>query len=89
MLHILLLIPIVLSFCNQTTIYREWRELSLAEQKGYVEAIVCLRKKPNLIKIKRKKFLFIPLESKVKLESRYDDFVYSHAKAAPIMVPFE
>jgi hypothetical protein len=79
MLHILLLIPIVLSFCNQTTIYREWRELSLAEQKGYVEAIVCLRKKPNLIKIKRK----------IKLESRYDDFVYSHDKAASIVVPFE
>ena len=44
----------------------EWRELSAADQKGYIDAVLCLKTKPSRIGLKK--------------STLYDDFPYVHFK---------
>lgn len=44
----------------------EWRELSAANQKGYIDAVLCLKTKPSRIGLKE--------------STLYDDFPYVHFK---------
>ncbi|KAJ3048146.1 hypothetical protein HK097_010845 [Rhizophlyctis rosea] len=46
----------------------EWRELSAAKQKAFIDAVVCLKKRPSKLK-------------NVGSPNLYDDFVYVHWKA--------
>ena len=44
----------------------EWRELSAVDQKGYIDAVLCLKTKPSRIGLKK--------------STLYDDFPYVHFK---------
>lgn len=46
----------------------EWRELSATNQKSFIDAVVCLKKRPSKLR-------------NVGSPSLYDDFVYVHWKA--------
>jgi hypothetical protein len=54
--------------------------MSLRNQKSYLKAVRCLQKLPSKIQVPR---------GDTQPTTRYDDFVYSHAKAALLIVPFD
>ncbi|KAJ3040208.1 hypothetical protein HDV00_011305 [Rhizophlyctis rosea] len=57
------------SACQKPLIRKEWRKLKKSEQKSYLDAVLCLGKKPAIAK-----------KSAPGAISRYDDFVGVHAK---------
>ena len=81
MFSYLLLASTVFSACESVKTHEEWRLLSLRNQKSYLQAVRCLQKLPSKIKVGSGDTLPQPT-------TRYDDFVYSHAKAAPRMVQY-
>ncbi|KAJ3034647.1 hypothetical protein HK097_004440 [Rhizophlyctis rosea] len=60
------------SVCKKPLIRKEWRNLKKSEQKSYLNAVLCLAKKPTIAK-----------RSAPGAISRYDDFVGVHAKQTP------
>ncbi len=75
-----LLLGLIQCACNKVDTHQEWRLMSLRNQKSYLQAVRCLQKLPSKIQVPR---------GDTQPTTRYDDFVYSHAKAAPLIVLFD
>lgn len=57
--------PLAPTACTDPVIRREWRDLSNAERKDYIEAVQCLRSSPSRLGLN---------------QSLYDDFPYVHSR---------
>jgi tyrosinase len=65
--------------CVNPETFKEWRELTHWERKGYVQSIACLAKKPS--EMNNIKF-GVPIHGKpAKPKSRLDDFTYGRSRS--------
>jgi tyrosinase len=60
---------------ENAAVRREWNDLSVAERKEYIRAVLCLQSKPSKA----------PKDQVPESLSRYDDFVATHMTMAPML----